>query len=358
VSGNDSNFSLVETLGAYGAAVQRTDVLPATDTAAVLMGLYGEVGGIMATAKKRVREPIAFPSDQQAAAQEEFGDALWYFAAYCRRHGVPLESVFADANDHRTPSNPRQSLFELGQAAAALLAEPSEPVVLRGLLVAFAVRYLAALNAAQLSVAEICDRNIAKTHGAFLAPDISSLPNFDSDFGEEEQIPWQFCIRIDQRSSGHSYLRWNNVFIGDPLTDNIRDPDDYRFHDVFHCAHAAILHWSPVFRALIKQKRKSVQEYDHAEDGGRAIVVEEGLTAWLFARAKYADYFSDDNRISYGILKTIQEFTAGYEVAKCPLALWRRAIMQGYAVFREIRQHRGGWVVGDRGMRSLSFRTL
>jgi hypothetical protein len=43
----------------------------------------------------------------------------------------------------------------------------------------------------------------------------------------------------------------NGVFIGDPLTDNIRDPDGYRFHDVFHFARAAILHWSPTFRALI-----------------------------------------------------------------------------------------------------------
>ena len=48
------------------------------------------------------------------------------------------------------------------------------------------------------------------------------------------------------------------------LQDNIRDPDGFRFHDVFHFAHAAVLHWSPTFRSLIKRKRKSAPKV--AED--------------------------------------------------------------------------------------------
>jgi hypothetical protein len=48
-----------------------------------------------------------------------------------------------------------------------------------------------------------------------------------------------------------------NGVVGDPLTDNIADRDGYRFHDVFHFAHPAVLHWSPTFRALVKRKRKS-----------------------------------------------------------------------------------------------------
>src|SRR3546814_8103782 len=106
----------------------------------------------------------------------------------------------------------------------------------------------------------------------------------------------------------NSYLQLNGVFIGDPLTDNIADPDGYRFHDVFHLANAAILHWSPVVRALIKHKRKSRPKYDEEQDSGRAIVVEEGLTAWLFTRAKALNYYKDQKRVSLGILKTVQEF--------------------------------------------------
>jgi hypothetical protein len=36
------------------------------------------------------------------------------------------------------------------------------------------------------------------------------------------------------------------INIGDQLTDNHLEPDDYRFHDVFHLSYTAILGWSPV----------------------------------------------------------------------------------------------------------------
>lgn len=163
---------------------------------------------------------------------------------------------------------------------------------------------------------------------------------------------------MNQRGSGRSYLQWNGVFIGDPLTDNIADPDGYRFHDVFHFAYSAILHWSPVMRALIKHKRKSKPDYDEAQDSGRAIVVEEGLTAWIFARAKELNFFDGQDRVSLGMLKTIGEFVIGYEVAQCPLKLSERAILDGYEVFRQIRAAEGGWVIGDRALRTIRYAPL
>jgi hypothetical protein len=150
----------------------------------------------------------------------------------------------------------------------------------------------------------------------------------------------------------------NGVFIGDPLTDNILDPDGYRFHDVFHFAHAAILHWSPTFRALIKHKRKSNPKVDDAQDGGRAIVVEEGLSAWIFARAKELNYFEGQKSLSFDLLKTIQQFIAGYEVEACPLSLWEVAILKGYEVFRQVKSNLGGTVVCDRAARTVEYRTL
>ena len=140
----------------------------------------------------------------------------------------------------------------------------------------------------------------------------------------------------------------NGVFVGDPLTDNIHDADDYRFHDVFHFAHAAVLHWSPTFRSLIKHKRKSNPAIDEAQDSGRAIVVEEGLTAWIFSRAKVLGFFEGKKGISFDMLKTIQQFVAGYEVEQCPLKLWEDAILQGYEVFRAVRASGGGTIIGDR----------
>jgi hypothetical protein len=367
-------------LSDYASQVAATDVLGPSDFNPVLQGLYGEVGGIMATAKKHVREQSAFPGFRKAA-EEEFGDTLWYLAAVCRRIGVPLEDVFSEAANHSdfrnvgaasdvmegtmayiavsvaAPIPLDTTLVRLGQTAAALLG--SVPPDRAGL-VAFARAYLDAMHAATLAFSNVARGNIRKARGAFLEPEAGDLVSldFDRDFGIEEQLPREFRIRVNQRRSGKSYLQWNEVFIGDPLTDNIADRDGYRFHDVFHFAYAAILHWSPVIRALIKHKRKSNSKYDEEQDSGRAIVVEEGLTAWIFSKAKELNFFEDQEKVSLGILKTIAEFVSGYEVERCPLKLWEKAILNGYAVFRQMKENEGGWIVGNRALRTITYLPL
>lgn len=201
-------------------------------------------------------------------------------------------------------------------------------------------------------------KNLDKTRGRFLHPDHASLPDFDSGFMDEERIPQSFDITMTQRKSGQTFLQWNGVVIGDPLTDNIKDADGYRFHDVFHFAHAAILHWSPTFRALIKHKRKSEPEIDEAQDGGRAIVIEEGLTAFIFSRAKQLNFFEGQSGVSFDILKSVEQFVKGYEVEACPLSLWEQAILHGYAVFRLVRANNGGVVICDRVSRTIKYRSL
>jgi hypothetical protein len=57
-----------------------TDELPLDDLQPILLGLFGEVGSIMATAKKFHREKEAYAGCRHAV-EEEFGDALWYFSA-------------------------------------------------------------------------------------------------------------------------------------------------------------------------------------------------------------------------------------------------------------------------------------
>ena len=366
-------------LSEYAAEVAATDVLGSTDFNPVLQGLYGEVGGIMATAKKHVREKSAYPGFR-LAAEEEFGDTLWYLAAICRRMQIPLEEIFAEAANHGNfknvgaasdiatgvlayiaiPVAPSISLdatlVRLGQAAAALLGNKPE----RADLVAFARAYLDAIHAAKLAFSDVARGNLRKARGAFLEPQAVDLVglDFDNTFGIEEQLPREFKIRVNQRGSGKSYLQWNGVFIGDPLTDNIADRDGYRFHDVFHFSYMAVLHWSPVIRALIKHKRKSNPSYDEEQDSGRAIVVEEGLAAWIFSKAKELNFFENQEKVSLGILKTISEFVSGYEVEKCPLKLWEKAILEGYAVFRQLKANQGGWIVGNRELRTITYMPL
>ena len=297
----------------YMGEIELTDKLPQDDLYPVLMGLYSEVGSIMATAKKRLREDAAYAGYQQAV-EEEFVDTLWYFTALCRRLGIGIDTFFTEAVSQDTYCkivaasdllngpvshissisqllDPKKTLLSLGEAAAALLRIKSLDKQTHDLLRRFSDCYLQALQATNLNFSKIVHMNIVKTQGRFLDEKTSILPTFDDEFTEAERLPLHFKIKVTQRKSGQSYLQWNGVFIGEPLMDNIRDPDGYRFHDVFHFAHAAILHWSPTFRALIKQKRKSDPKFDEAEDGGRAIVVEEGLTAWIFSRAKHLNFF-------------------------------------------------------------------
>ncbi len=364
-------------LSDYIEGVAQTDVLDLHNLQPVLLGLYGEVGGIMATSKKHIRERTAYPGYAKAA-REEFGDTLWYLAAICRRARIDLDSLLIDAssgNSHKTigiasdlvggtcasvavplvTESIDELLFKLGRSAAALL----DGDMTRDKLLQFARDYLNALHGAKLTFADVVRDNLLKTRGAFLEPSSSQLIDFDAEkFGPDEQLPQEFEIRISQRPSGKAYLQWKGVYIGDPLTDNIGDPDGYRFHDVLHLANAAILHWSPVIRALIKHKRKSIASYDEAEDGGRAIVVEEGVTAWIFTQAKDLNFFAGQERVSLGLLKSIGEFVRGFEVEKCPLKLWERSILQGYDVFRKLREAQGGWIIGSRAQRTICYKPL
>ena len=246
----------------------------------------------------------------------------------------------------------------MGKATASLLAVKRNNKITTDLLRTFADLYLRVVQTVEVPFAEIVHGNIKKVRGRFLNFNLAELPDFDGDFPEEEKLPEHFKIEIIQREEGKSYMRWNGVFIGDPLTDNIMDPDSYRFHDVFHLSYAAILHWSPIFRGLIKQKRKSRPEIDEAEDGGRARVVEEGLSAWIFSRAKHQGFFEGQNSLSFDLLKVVQGFVRGYEVEKCPLSLWEYAILEGYNVFRKVRENEEGIVIGDRRKRTITYKPI
>ncbi|MFT5581731.1 MAG: NTP pyrophosphatase (non-canonical NTP hydrolase) [Psychromonas sp.] len=363
----------------YETAIKKTDRFSKDELTPVILGLFGEVGSIMSATKKYRREKKAYVGYKEAV-EEEFGDALWYFTAICRRFDLSIADVFEsafDANDIKTIAasdnedsplsqtitpaqvdNLDKTLIKLGTITADLLNINSNTDNNFETLVKFARVYIESLHSIELSFAKVARGNIKKTIGRFEIPELCMLPDFDIDFPTEEQLPRKFEIEISERKSGQSYLKWNGVFLGSPLTDNILDPDGYRFHDVFHLAFVAILHWSPTFRALIKHKRKSDPVFDEAQDSGRAIVVEEGLTAWLYSYSKGLDYFEGHDSVSFDVLKTIEKFVSGYEVQDCPLKLWEDAILQGYAVFRKVQRNNGGIVIGDRSNRTLEYRLL
>ena len=346
------------TIASYLETVRKTDKLPADEMEPILQGLFGEVGGLMAAAKKQKRELHAFTEFNNVVV-EELGDILWYLCCLAIRLDVDIESMFFGVvekfNDSQN-NNFNLLLVELGQLAGHFLnaedvkKDPSKQIS------SFVGVYVSLVNCLNINYNEIMEKNSSKASGRFIRPDNSDLPTFDSDFEEFERLPERFEIQYIKRAGQQMAMRWNGVFIGDPLADNAVAQDGYRFHDVFHFAHAAILHWSPTFRALIKHKRKSKPEIDQVEDGGRAIVVEEGLTAWVFNIAKENEFFEGRNSLSFDMLKDIEKMTKGFEVEACPLILWEEAVLTGYDVFRQMMKNNSGTVIGSRKNRSLVYK--
>ena len=227
-----------------------------------------------------------------------------------------------------------------------------------GRLVAILRTLRAAAEEAGISLADAAVANIAKSLDRW--PVSKRYPDLlNSDFPEHEQIPRLFALRlVENGEEGKRQVTpyFNGQPLGDKLTDNRMEDDDYRFHDAFHMAFAAKLGWSPNLRRLMKRKRKSQPKIEEVEDGARAVLIEEGVATWVFNRAQRLNLFDGVEALDYGLLKIVREFVEGYEVAKLPLWLWEEAILSGFDVFRQLQAQRGGIVEADLENRRLSFR--
>ena len=214
--------------------------------------------------------------------------------------------------------------------------------------------------AAQVSLRAAAELNIVKRESRW--PTVRNFPSpTDEDLHVDEQLPRKLRVLIYEREvAGTKFVfqKAGGILLGDRLTDNHTPPDDYRFHDVFHLAHATVLGWSPTTRALLKTKRKSRKEIDENQDGARAILIEEGLTTWIFETAKQHDFFTNTEKLGLDLLKDVIRFVRGYEAEKLPMWLWESAILQGYAVFRKLQQARSGVVLTDMEQRRIWFEPM
>lgn len=219
---------------------------------------------------------------------------------------------------------------------------------------------IAAADDAAVSLDEAAKRNITKILDRWpISRDWA--PQFDEEFDKDEQLPRQIAITFKEKDiGGKQYVlqQCRGINIGDRLTDNRIEQDDYRFHDVFHLAYAAILGWSPVLRALLKVKRKRKPEIDENQDGARAILIEEGISTWIFNYGARHGYFKNFQSIDYALLKAVREFVKGYEVEERPLWQWEYAILEGFRIFRELKTHRGGIVTANLNTHTITFEPL
>lgn len=346
-----------------------------------MLGLFGEVGSLLSEAKKKQRDDASYLGYAEAVV-EELGDALWYLSAIARRSRLALGDIAANAvrNDGqwRAGGNEALTLHALQPAHIPLGTAPmpqfehtllalagdigmlvndfqrgalvQDRTALTARLVAVMRRLIQAANEFGVTIEAAAAKNLHKIFDRWPRERIYPEP-FDATMDAEEQLPRRMTIDIYEREvRGQIYVfqRSNGVSVGDRLTDNAITPDDYRFHDVFHYAHVAVLGWSPVIRALLRLKRKSDPALE-AEDGARAILIEEGITSWIFGQAQQLRFFDGVKRggLPLDMLKHVRQFVAGYESDRCPLWLWEEAILQGYAAFRFLQTRRRGRVQID-----------
>jgi NTP pyrophosphatase (non-canonical NTP hydrolase) len=280
----------------YQQATAATDVRPdPSDPALPLLGLAGEVGSLVTEYKKKLRAGESY-SRFDLEVNEDLGDLLWYAATLARTLGLSLN--------------------------------------------------------------EIATANLIKT-ASIWGEELAPPRRYDAAFPPEQQLPRQFTTRF-VTGQGKDGLPRVKIYMGtepagDALDDNSYEEDHYRFHDALHLAHAAVLGWSPVFRWMLRAKRKGNVTVDRVEDGARAIAVEEGLTAFVFSEATSRGFFERTDRVDWDLLKTIRRMVVHLEVGDQPPNAWRRAIVQGYAVWRELRKHGGGIVEGNLDARSIHF---
>jgi NTP pyrophosphatase (non-canonical NTP hydrolase) len=288
-------------LSEYQQRAGETDVLTGDDDLLPLLGLAGEVGQLIAEYKKRQRDKTGYRAFQDEV-HEELGDILWYAAALARYNGFDLD--------------------------------------------------------------EIARENLEKTRGLFLARDhLPPQARFDGDAPADQQLPTHLTVTLieneDTTKRGETLqrvrmYRGDNP-VGDPLDDNSEHSDDYRYHDVFHLAHMAVLGWSPVMRRLLGCKRSELPTIDRVQDGGRAAAIEEGLTAYVFTMAGEHSFFSTLAHVPPSVLKTCAKMSSHLEVAARSPADWHAAILAGYRAFREVVDHRGGVLTADLEARTLTY---
>lgn len=274
-----------------GAKGHADDIVP-------ILGLAGEVGELVNEFKKFLRDGQAHTrfSDR---VREELGDVLWYVATVATRFGLDLNDV-ARANIEKT-----QARWGMAKGNPSVGAR-----------------------------------------------------RFDDAFLASERFPRQFRARFTERmydGKMRAIVTVNDRQMGQELTDNAYEPDGYRFHDVFHLACVAVLGWSPVTRRNLGLKRRSNLQVDEVEDGGRAIVTEEGISALVFAYAADHNALDGISTVDYSLLKAIRIMTAKFEVGVCTTGEWEAAILTAYRVWKEIAESRGGDVALDLDRRTMEI---
>ena len=299
---NPSLNSQIENInGEY--SIEKYEVIP-------LLGMVGEVGGLLSEYKKILRDG-GLHQQFSKQAKEELGDILWYVSNVATKFGLNLDEI-AEDNLKKTESR---------------WYEPTAPKQL------YDEKY----------------------------EDYQKLPRvFSYKFLESLAEDGKKSIKIYDNLSPEK-----NQDIGDVLKDNTYEDDGYRYHDIMHMAFMAKFGWSPVFRKLIRKQNnkfgKRPPRIDEAEDSGRPQVIEEGIIAAIFTYAENHGFLENSNKVNevdWQLLKHIEQMTQKLEVKDRTTWEWNQTIICGLRIWKKLKENNGGIVDGNMSKGTLVYRSL
>ncbi|SEL65472.1 nucleoside triphosphate pyrophosphohydrolase family protein [Nitrosovibrio tenuis] len=270
----------------------------------VILGLNGEVGGLSTEYKKKMRDGDSYVIFRQKIL-EELGDIIWYLTSIATIQNISLSEVL------------EYNLKKIQER----WADPRAALTL-GLGVEF----------------------------------------LDDGYEETEQFPREFVAEFKEGTDKKGkicvdvYVNGNKF--GDQIRDNHYEDDYYRYHDLFHFSYVTVFGWSPVVRALMDKKRRSNEKVNEIEDGGRAIVIDEAISALVFEHARNHSFYEGVNTIDEQLLQTIKLLTRHLEINKITPRQWEQAILTGFEAWRRMRKEKVGRVICNLHEKTMFFEKL
>ncbi len=269
-----------------------------------ILGLSGEVGELATEYKKKIRDGDNYKLFKDKLT-EELGDIFWYLSSIATQEDILLSEVAA--SNLRKTSERWNDLFPDGQL--------------------------------------------------FL-----DHQHLDDRYKEEERFPRDFVVEFKEciRENGKEFveIEVNGEKFGDDLRDNAYDDDYYRYHDIFHFSYVVVLGWSPVVRKFLNRKRKSDARVDEIEDGGRARVIDEAVSAIIFDYAEHHNYFEGAGGVDYSLLRNVKNLTKYLEVKICTTKQWEDTILLGFEIWRKLREYKQGRIICDMNAKTMLFEKI
>lgn len=285
-----------------------------------ILGLLGESGSLTTVYKKYLRDNILWDSNRDFI-QQELGDVLWYLATIATHCELDLDKI-AQLNLNRI-KNRYGDNDQRGDDERITVLDDNFPDT------------------------EKFPRKMQFLFKEGLRGDEEKIVEITLVSAEPNHFPEGANEKENRKKLGFT--------IGDPLTNNSWIDDGYRFHDALHVAFLGTLGWSPVFRNLLRLKRKSQSKVDECEDGARAIDIEEGLSAFLSNRAPDYNYFREPKNVDNETLDIVIGLAKGLEVSELPTWLWKNAISSGFTAMEKLKENGGGYLLVDLDKHSVQY---